>query len=372
MTRYPILELCARVEGHEYQHQLLREQCQGFSDWQPLLDQAEKEGMAPLLKLHLDQSGSSCPISAKRALHILAKRHQHQAEVRSRMLGEIVDHFAENGLTPLILKGAALAYTLYPDPALRPMRDMDILLHPDEVDRGQELLRQFGFQQASSPIPPDHFHLPPLLTEKDDVKICIELHRGLYPHCPPWYPEISFARLLKTARAFQVGNRQALTFSNEETLHYLYQHALRAPLTYESYKLINIADIIGFVENHGNNLDWKAIGTHYPILLRALPLLHHITPWNLEKIPKQFVPHTESKTFHTPKPFTGWPKKRRKELRVERKRLYRVLLDTFFPSRWWLGIYYGAATERERLRHLLKHHPLHIFWWVRLYRGIAK
>ncbi len=40
MKRYPILEVCARIEGHKVQQQMLREYCQEFDDWQGLLERA--------------------------------------------------------------------------------------------------------------------------------------------------------------------------------------------------------------------------------------------------------------------------------------------------------------------------------------------
>lgn len=64
-----------------------------------------------------------------------------------------------------------------------------------------------------------------------------------------------------------------MTFNDEEMLHYLYQHAFRTPLTYESYKLINATDVIGFTEKNYTELDWKKVREHYPMLYNALPLM---------------------------------------------------------------------------------------------------
>lgn len=82
------------------------------------------------------------------------------------------------------------------------------------------------------------------------MKICLELHRGLYPNITPHYPEVNFAQLLKTAHKTKVGNIDVSILNHEETLHYLYQHAFRPPLTYEPYKLISAADIISYTEKY--------------------------------------------------------------------------------------------------------------------------
>ena len=283
MKRYPILEVCARIEGHAVQQQMLREYCRGFDDWQGLLERAECEGMAPLLRKHLIESEADIPASVRRSLSLLYKRHHKQAAVRLAALEELLKLFQQCGLTPMLIKGAALCQTLYPDPALRPMRDMDILLSEDEVDQAQELLRQEGFQQSKSPISPDHYHLPSLHKTIDDVTVCVELHRGLYPNCPPYYPEVNFRNLLDTSHSIHVGATEAYTFSHEETIHYLYQHAFRAPITYERYKLINAADVIGFLETHFQELDWRLIQKQFPLLTKTLPFMHHISPLDFDR-----------------------------------------------------------------------------------------
>lgn len=369
MTRFPILDLCARIEGHKIQHHLLREHCRNFSDWQELLIQAEQEGMAPLLRKHLTESDSTYPVSVRRSLDILYKRHQHEADVRVSILQEILELLRKNNLTPMVIKGAALCCTTYPDAALRPMRDVDLLLRRTEVDDAQALMREAGFTQAKSPIPPNHYHLPLLTKRVEDVDICFELHRGLYPDCPPYYPEVDFEKLLQSATSFRLGDTDALTFNEEETLHYIYQHAFRAPLTYETYKLINAADIIGFVEKHDSSLDMKRIKKQYPWLYDALPLLHHISPWDFKKAPTDLA-HAKPAKGMTPVPYTGWPQQRLKDFKAQGEKSYQIILSTFLPSKWWIGVYYGATAVHKRIYCLLWQHPRHVLWWVKLLSSV--
>lgn len=368
MKRYPILELCARIEGHAVLHQLLRDSCKTFQDWQGLLQQAEKNGMAPLLRKHLTESKSDCPSSIRRSLSILYKRHQKQAKVRLKVLEEILMLFQKHQLTPMLIKGAALCQTLYIDPALRPMRDIDILLDKEEVDQAQELLKSLWFIQSTAPISPEHYHLAPQSKTVDEVKVCIELHRGLYPNCPPYYPEVDFKRLLESGKKLKVGGVEVYTFGHEETLHYLYQHGFHAPLTYENYKLVNAADIIGFTEKYFGEIDWGQVKERFPQLYRALPLMHHISHWDLERVPESFISWTtDRKRILPPIPFTGWPQRRVKELE-EKVSLKEVLKETFLPSSWWLKVYYGAGDSTGRLlKALCVDHPKNVLWWTHLY-----
>ena len=371
MIRFPLLDACARIEGHDAQHKLLNEHCLQFSDWKNLLIQAEQEGLAPLLKKHLDESDSIYPTAVRRSLNILYKRHQHEAEVRRRILQEVLAHLSENGLHPLVIKGAALCHTTYPDAALRPMRDMDLLFQKSEVDRAQEIMRESGFAQSRSPIPKNHYHLPSLHKTVEDVEVCFELHRGLYPDCPPYYPEVDFDQLLTRAKSFKVGETDAKTLNDEETLHYIYQHSLRAPLTYETFKLINAADIIGITEKHSPRIDFNYIENHYPVFYRVLPFMHHISPWDFDRVPESFssVQHGRRRS---PIPFTGWPQKRLKEFNAEGRGLTRIVPKTVLPSWWWVGVYYGATSAFECLRCYLWRHPKHVLWWVKLMRSLSQ
>ena len=55
---------------------------------------------------------------------------------------------AAAGLDLLVLKGAALAETLYPRPGLRPFGDLDVLVRPEDTPRAQSLLENLGYTVA--------------------------------------------------------------------------------------------------------------------------------------------------------------------------------------------------------------------------------
>lgn len=149
------------------------------------------------------------------------------------------------------------------------------------------------------------------------MPVCIEIHHGVYPDCPPYYPEVNFEKLLATAREISIEGIVALTLGDTETLHYLYQHAFRTPLAYESYKLINVADITSFTEKLFHNIDWSGIRREYPQVFNVIPLLHHISPWDFEKIPRDFVSERDHRRRLKPQAFVGWPNRKLKELRAD-------------------------------------------------------
>jgi hypothetical protein len=70
------------------------------------------------------------------------------AASRELELRRVLDAFAAKGLTCLLMKGAPLAYTHYPDPALRPRQDTDILVHREQVHPIIGVLVSLGYVKA--------------------------------------------------------------------------------------------------------------------------------------------------------------------------------------------------------------------------------
>ena len=87
------------------------------------------------------------------------------------------------GFAPLALKGAWLSRYAYPHAALRPMRDIDLLLDSDSVVPAFARLEANGYHLIEPPEPPlaelvrTDKHLPPLLSPGGVV---VELHHRLW------------------------------------------------------------------------------------------------------------------------------------------------------------------------------------------------
>ena len=62
-----------------------------------------------------------------------------------RQLQEIIEAFLERDVRVLVLRGPALAFSLYPDPAMRPSSDLDLLVMPNNVVQAREILEGLGY-----------------------------------------------------------------------------------------------------------------------------------------------------------------------------------------------------------------------------------
>ncbi len=70
----------------------------------------------------------------------LAFMHLHQVKLTTRVLSAL---HAE-GINTVLLKGAAIAPLVYPDPALRSMNDLDILVSKSHASHAAEILKRIG------------------------------------------------------------------------------------------------------------------------------------------------------------------------------------------------------------------------------------
>lgn len=67
--------------------------------------------------------------------------------LKSKALAELSAACAEQGLTPILFKGTALAYAVYPQPWLRPRTDSDLLVSMQEAEQFKNVCTELGYQK---------------------------------------------------------------------------------------------------------------------------------------------------------------------------------------------------------------------------------
>jgi hypothetical protein len=83
------------------------------------------------------------PVAAR--LHAAAQAQSRRALRRAAELLALLELLGREGIAAVALKGPALAVRLYGDPALRPCRDLDLLLRPADVPLAVRLLAARGY-----------------------------------------------------------------------------------------------------------------------------------------------------------------------------------------------------------------------------------
>ena len=122
------------------------------ADWDLFLKVARVEGVAPLAYWHFKEANwpAAVPESVRESLADAHRRTAVRNMLRFQELGRILDALAEAEIPVIVLKGAALAATIYPNIALRPMGDLDLLVPRRQVRKAVRLLAPLGYHE---PVP---------------------------------------------------------------------------------------------------------------------------------------------------------------------------------------------------------------------------
>lgn len=295
-----------------------------------LLDAAEHHGLDALLFAHVRASRlaiDSRTLDRLRARHV---QHSHAGAVRARVLADVLTAMDRSRVRLLLLKGAALAPLAYADPRLRPMRDVDLLVHRDDLDRAHDVLVRGGFTLCGAPPPPHHHHLPGLSKRVDGATVTIELHHEMLARTP-FLPPVGYDDLAPTSQRLEVGGVVTRAPAREDLLWQAYAHGFAInTLRPGSLRLISLADIVHATEAWIDVLDWDRLHRRHPRLLRALTLVSCVVPWSQKVVARLGDCASFGKwAVHPLTPSLRWSAALRAEV--------------LWPGEWWFRMRYGVS-----------------------------
>ena len=116
-------------------------------DWPLIAHSAEENALAPLLYASLKKRGreNEPPANVTEDLRTAYLRTNTANWLAFQELGSLLNIFEREQIPVVLLKGCALATTLYPEFDLRPMSDIDLLIPHSTLDHVQALLIQQGY-----------------------------------------------------------------------------------------------------------------------------------------------------------------------------------------------------------------------------------
>ncbi len=141
------------------------------SAWQAVDWHAAQHRLRPLLHCRAVEGKWDVPTDCAQRWKKNYQRSARRALYQRATLARIARSFGQNGVTAAALKGGAFVWSGTIDPAVRPMRDLDLLVRPDDADRASALLNALGFHQQGSSRPSGK-HLPAFT----DGQVVLELH----------------------------------------------------------------------------------------------------------------------------------------------------------------------------------------------------
>lgn len=159
--------------------QLLRQRI----DWTVLATLAERERMVSVLWRRLRTMATNIPIEFRNAFDRRATVIDFRMTVTSALLDDLVRRLVAVGHPPMLLKGSALARSVYPSLLDRPMTDLDLLLPRATASDAWSILRRDGWpveHEEADAFCETHHHLPPLIDPRG-ANVVLELHHSIMP-----------------------------------------------------------------------------------------------------------------------------------------------------------------------------------------------
>lgn len=216
--------------------------------------------------------GESIPPESAERLAAARRANAAMGLERRRELDTVLRALDENAIQVLVLKGIVLAHDTYPDPSLRPMMDIDLLIPRGRWDQAREALERTGLQ-----IPERHRYRPlvghdgipqeekPL--QRPGTRIMVELHTAL--EFGEAAGRVDLTAIWPRTRDVSLSGIVAKTLCPEDFLIHLCHHLSSHHLFDKG--LLPLVDIHLYVTRRAAEWDWAA--------LAATTLLHGGAEW---------------------------------------------------------------------------------------------
>jgi hypothetical protein len=252
-SRDPLVAVArAFLEGHPVRHAT---RAVAALDWDATVARAENERLAPILYVALRGGAAPAHILARlRASWMTAECQQLLA---GKQLRDIVGAFGGAGIQTIVLNGPALATAYYPDPALRPFIDLDLLVRRADRQRALDTLFERGYTHETPGRSLEHVPAAYLAPPRNSGLLPIDLHWECVGQSTAGRAaEQAADEIWSRAVTAPAWGDAARTLASEDLLIYLAANfAIHHTLTGALWQL----DLALVLRRHRGTLDWDAI-----------------------------------------------------------------------------------------------------------------
>jgi hypothetical protein len=226
------------------------------SDWDVLIEESGRYGVAPLLYRRLRTFHSDIPIPANvmgRLRHIYLQSAGRGMHLYHE-LGKVLGRLRQANIPVIVLKGAHLAELVYGNIALRPMSDVDVLVHEDDVMRVEAALLGMGFAPAeyNRLIAKDNCEFVYGLPNR---KLFVEVHWKFLPS--NYRFKIDIDELWERSRQAIIAGVDVSVLCPEDLLLHLCLHTSAKHLFAMGLK--PLYDLVQTIRYYGKEIDWKQV-----------------------------------------------------------------------------------------------------------------
>lgn len=220
--------------------------------WRTINRQAAQHRLRPLLHDRATKGNWALPEWLAQDWSASHLRSAMRALRQRAELVRIAQAFEPKGINAVVLKGGAFVWRDGHDPALRPLRDLDLLIPEGQADEAAAILASLGYVAGDVPADEHAKHLPPMTAR--DVTVELHLHLLDTHDQAGAAREAGFiARFRNRAEPCAVAPGIHAPTSSDTLLH-LIVHAV-LDHQFNNGPLL-IADMVNLIE--ANGIDWPA------------------------------------------------------------------------------------------------------------------
>jgi hypothetical protein len=245
-------------------------------EWERLAVRAGEEGMQSLVLQHMAAAGLLSVMPRTVSQNLLSA--YGAAWIRNRrlrgQLARIIQSLGAHGIEVMPVKGVVLAERCYGELALRPMADLDFVVHRVDVPAIGRILVELGYQGLFSEDDPLGFnglvyHTVAYYGGDNEL---IELHWEL-ARLPAYLPRMRAVDLWRRARPIQIAGHRVPMLAPADELRYLcFHYAAQHRKRLQQDRLIWLVDIAELVNLLPPEWDWPAFVDETKTLGLATPV----------------------------------------------------------------------------------------------------
>ncbi|MBU0511045.1 MAG: nucleotidyltransferase family protein [Chloroflexi bacterium] len=261
-----LLLLCARITLTPTQGRSLLQIIEGKLNWNRVLNRAVRQGIPTLVYYHLSGLDAWAAVPSQ-IWDTLERAYQAARLLTMRQRFEFVrllDALRVADVQVIPLKGIALRGTVYPNLALRPSGDIDLLVRSIDIELTENVLRQLGYEPVETDHPknwyrPENYHhlVPYVLPGRN---VLVEIHWGLLP--PDTNIRIGIEGIWQRSRVCQIAGCLVRLFCPEDMIIHLGMHAIAWQQDVSSQSLPRLRHLVDIAETaryYETQLDWNMI-----------------------------------------------------------------------------------------------------------------
>jgi hypothetical protein len=228
-TEDRLLVCCADMRDGEQTYARAEEMLSGDIDWNRVIRKAVRHGVASLLYSLINRTecrGRVPDAVVERLRKIYCANALRNIKMEDQLLS-ILRRLRRQGIDCIVLKGLFVAKSVYKDIALRPIGDIDLLIHPGDLPEVDRVLRALGYSPGNEDVLQGfyrsvHFHTL-YSNDRTDPRVPLEVHWHLQDRFHVL--RIDIDRIWDRALPWDIGDTQTGAMWLGDLLAYLCYHA---------------------------------------------------------------------------------------------------------------------------------------------------